>query len=143
VAADGADSSPARLRDCPGFGRLWTAATISGFGSYVTTLAIQVLIVVTLHEGATGVGLVSSTRWLPYLLFGLVAGVLVERSPRRPLLIATDLGRGLLLIAVPLLALTHKLSLVVLMAFMAVFGLLSLLGDAAFQSFLPRLAPTC
>ncbi|MGH3856586.1 MAG: MFS transporter [Pseudonocardiaceae bacterium] len=141
MAADGANSSPARLRDCPGFGRLWTAATISGFGSYVTTLAIQVLIVVTLHEGATGVGLVSSTRWLPYLLFGLVAGVLVERSPRRPLLIATDLGRGLLLIAVPLLALTHQLSLVVLMAFMAVFGLLSLLGDAAFQSFLPRLVP--
>jgi hypothetical protein len=62
------------------------------------------LIVVTLDEGAGGVGLVSSARWLPYLLFGLLAGVLIERSRRRPLLVATDLGRGLLLIAVPLLA---------------------------------------
>jgi MFS family permease len=121
---------------------LWAAVTISGFGTYVTSLAIQVLIVVTLHEGAAGVGLVSSARWLPYLLFGLVAGVLIERSRRRPLLIATDVGRGLLLIAVPLLALAHRLSLPVLMGFMAVFGLLSLVGDAASQSFLPRVVPS-
>lgn len=141
MVGGGVDNSPGRLRECPGFGRVWTAATISGFGSYVTTLAIQVLIVVTLHEGAGGVGLVSSARWLPYLLFGLLAGVLIERARRRPLLIATDLGRGLLLIAVPLLALAHRLSLPVLMGFMALFGLMSLVGDAAAQSFLPRMIP--
>jgi MFS family permease len=72
-------------------------------------------------------------------LFGLVAGVLVEHSRRRPLLIVTDLVRGLLLIVVPVLALIHHLSLVVLMLFMAAFGLMSLLNDAASQSFLPRL----
>jgi MFS family permease len=53
----------------------------------------------------------------------------------------TDLGRGVLLTAIPVLALTHRLSIPVLMVFMAVFGLLSLLNDAAFQSFLPRLVP--
>jgi hypothetical protein len=58
-----------RLRDRPGFLAFWAAATVSGFGSHVTTLAVQV-VVVTLHEGATGVGLVSSARWLPYLLVG-------------------------------------------------------------------------
>lgn len=135
------DRGPPRLRDCPGFGRVWAAATVSGFGSYVTTLAIQVLVVVTLHEGAAGVGLVSAARWLPYLLFGLVGGVLIERSRRRPVLVATEFGLGLLLVAVPLLAWANQLSLTVLMALMAVFGLLSLLGDAAAQSFLPRLVP--
>lgn len=130
-----------RLRRCPGFLRFWTASTVSGFGTPVTTLAIQVLIVLTLDEGAAAVGLVNGARWLPYLLFGLVAGVLVDRSRRRPLLVATDIGRGLLLIAVPVLALTHQLSVGVLMGFMAVFGLMSLLHDAAFQSFLPRLVP--
>jgi MFS family permease len=134
--------SPQRLRDCPGFVRFWTAATVSGFGTYVTTLAIQVLVVVTLNEGAGGVGLVNSARWLPYLLFGLVAGVLVDRCRRRPLLITTDLGRGLLLIAVPALALTHHLTLIVLMMFMVVFGLMSLVNDAAAQSFTPRLVPS-
>lgn len=141
MSVGGEDSLPRRLRDCHGFGLMWTAGTVSGFGTYVTTLAIHVLVVVTLHEGAAGVGLVSSARWLPYLLFGLLAGVLVDRSRRRPLLIATDLGRGLVLTAVPVLALTHQLSLVVLVTFMAVFGLMSLLNDGAFQSFLPRLVP--
>jgi MFS family permease len=135
------EGSAGRLRDCPGFARFWTASTVSGFGTYVTTLAIQVLIVLTLHEGAAGVGLVNAARWLPYLLFGLVAGVFVDRSRRRPLLVTTDIGRGLLLIGIPALALTHRLSVPVLMVFMAIFGLLSLLNDAAFQSFLPRLVP--
>lgn len=130
-----------RLRDCPGFLRFWTAATVSGFGTYVTTLAIQVLVVVTLHQGAAGVGLVSAARWLPYLLFGLVIGVLVDRSHRRPLLVATDLIRAGLLVAVPALAVTGHLTIVVLMAFMVVFGLTSLINDAASQSFVPRLVP--
>lgn len=138
----GGEGARERLRDRAGFLRFWTAAAVSGLGTYVTTLAVQVLIVLTLHQGAAGVGLVNAARWLPYLLFGLVAGVLVDRSRRRPLLVTTDLGRGLLLIAVPVLALTHRLSIAVLMVFMAVFGLMSLLNDAASQSLLPRLVPT-
>lgn len=133
--------SAERLRDRTGFVWFWTAATVSGFGTYVTTLAIQVLVVVTLHEGAAGVGLVSAARWLPYLLFGLVVGVLIDRSRRRPLLITTDMVRGVLLIAIPVLAVTHHLSIIVLMSFMAVFGLMSLVNDSAAQSFLPRLVP--
>jgi len=130
-----------RLRDIRGFLTFWTASTVSGFGSYVTALAIQVLVVITLHQGAFGVGVVNASRWLPYLLFGLVAGVLVDRSRRRPLLVTTDLVRGALLVAVPLLALTHHLTIGVLTAFMVVFGLMSLFHDAAAQSFLPRLVP--
>jgi MFS family permease len=131
-----------RLRDCPGFVRFWTAATVSGFGTYVTALAIQVLVVVTLHQGAAGVGLVSAARWLPYLLLGLVIGVLVDRSRRRPLLVITDLVRAGLLVAVPLLAVSGHLTIVVLMAFMMIFGLASLINDAASQSILPRLVPS-
>jgi MFS family permease len=130
-----------RLRDYPGLLRFWMASTVSDFGTYITTIAIQVIVVLRLHAGAAGVGLVSAARWLPYLLFGLVAGVLVDRSRRRPLLVITDLFRGLLLVAVPVLAMIHHLSLVVLMLFMAAFGLMSLLNDAASQSFLPRLVP--
>lgn len=130
-----------RLRDRPGFLAFWTAATVSGFGTYVTTLAIQVLIVVTLHQGAAGVGLVNAARWLPYLLFGLIVGALVDRSRRRPLLVTTDLVRAGLLVGIPVLALTHRLTIVVLMAFMVVFGLMSLVNDAASQSLVPRLVP--
>ena len=125
----------------PGFAPFWTAFTVSSFGNCITTLAIQVLVVLTLHEGAGGVGLLQAALWLPYLLFGVVAGVLVDRAQRRPLLIATDLARGVLLVAVPVLATTHDLTLTTLLIFMAIFGLLSLVNDAAAQSFLPRLVP--
>jgi len=56
------------LRSCPGFGPFWAAATVSSFGTYVTTLAVQVLVVLTLGGGAAEVGLVSAGRRLPYLL---------------------------------------------------------------------------
>ncbi len=130
-----------RLRDRPGFRGFWAAATVSAFGSYVTTLAVQVVVVVTLHEGATAVGLVSSARWLPYLLVGLLVGVLVDRSRRRGLLVGADLGRAALLTAIPVLAVTGHLSIALLMVVMAGFGLLSLVHDAASQSLVPRLVP--
>lgn len=130
-----------RLREQHDFRLFWTAETVSGFGSYVTTLAIQVLVVVTLHESAAGVGLVNAARFLPYLVLGLVVGVLVDRVRRRPVLVATDLGRGLLLVAIPLLALADQLTLGLLVVFMVAFGTLSLLNDSASQSFVPRLVP--
>lgn len=130
-----------RLGDQPGFGRFWAASTVSQFGTYVTTLALQVLIVVDLDGSATDVGLVGSARWLPYLVFGLLAGVLADRLRRRPVLVATDLGRAVLLGLIPLLAWGEQLTIPVLMAFMIAFGLLSLMNDAAHQSFLPQLVP--
>ncbi len=129
------------LRDRTGFGSFWAASTVSAFGSYVTTLAVQVLVVVTLHGSAGQVGLVNAAGWLPYLLFGVLTGVLVDRVRRRPLLVATDLARGVLLLAIPVLAVTHQLRLGVLIAVLVVFGTLSLVNDAAFQSFVPRLVP--
>ncbi|MBA3523092.1 MAG: MFS transporter [Geodermatophilaceae bacterium] len=133
--------SRARLGDAPGFWTTWTAATVSGFGSYVTSLAVGVLVVITLDGGATEVGLVNAARWLPYLLLGLVAGVVVDRVRRRPLLVTADLGRGVLLLCIPLLASIDRLHIGWLLIVMTVFGLLSLIHDAAFQAFVPRLVP--
>lgn len=130
-----------RLRDDRGFRLFWAASTVSDFGSYVTTLAIQVLVVTTLAGSATDVGLVNAARWLPYLLLGIVVGALADRVRRKPLLVGTDLARGVLLCAVPLLAWPDLLSIPLLIALMAAFGLLSLVNDAAHQSFLPRLLP--
>ncbi len=125
----------------PGFARFWVAETVSGFGTYVTTIALQVLVVLTLDGTAADVGLVNAARWLPYVVLGLVVGALVDRHRRQPVLVVTDLGRGLLLTAIPLLWWLGGLSLPVLMAVMVTFGTLALLNDAASQSFLPRLVP--
>lgn len=124
-----------------GFLSFWAAETVSGFGTYVTTIVLQVLVVLTLSGTATDVGLLNASRWLPYLLLGLVVGALVDRRRRKPILVATDLGRGILLGMIPLLWLLGWLTLPVLLAFVAGFGALSLLNDASSMSFLPRLVP--
>lgn len=130
-----------RLRHRPAFVRFWAASTISDFGTYVTTLALQVLVVTTLAGTVTDVGVVNAARWLPYLVLGLVAGVVADRMRRRPLLVGTDLARAVLLGVIPLLALTGVLTVPLLAAVMVAFGTLSLFNDAAHQSFLPRLVP--
>jgi MFS family permease len=137
----GAPRTAERLRDSAGFRPFWAAATVSSFGTYVTTLAIQVLVVLTLGGGAAQVGLVSAARWLPYPILGVFAGVFIDRTRRRPVLVTTDFVRCVLLVAIPALATTHHLTLAVLVVFMMVFGLASLANDAASQSFLPRLVP--
>jgi len=124
-----------------GFRRFWVASTVSAFGTYVTTVALQVLVVDDLGGSATDVGLVNAARWAPYLLVGLLVGVLTDRLRRRPVLVATDLGRAVVLAGIPLLAALDRLSLPALLALVATLGLLSLGNDAAHQSFLPRLVP--
>lgn len=99
------------------------------------------LVLVTLGASATELGVVNAARWVPYLVLGLVLGAVVDRWRRRPLLITTDLVRGLLLGSVPLLWWAGALDVPVLAGFMVVLGLASLLNDAASQSFLPRLVP--
>jgi len=125
----------------PGYVRFWIASTVSDFGTYVTTIAIGVIVVLRLDGGSTEVGLVSAARWLPYLLLGLLAGAWLDRRRRKPILVAGDLGRALILASISILGLAGWLTLPLLAALMFLFGMLSLLCDAAFQSFIPQLVP--
>lgn len=125
----------------PGFLSFWTAETVSSFGTQITTLALQVLVVTTLSGTASDVGLVNAARWLPYLLFGLFLGALIDRQRRKPILVATDFARAVALGAIPALWLLGWLTLPAVMAFAALLGALTLFNDAASQSFVPRLAP--
>jgi MFS family permease len=124
----------------PGFTRFWTASTVSGFGTPVTVLAVQILVVVDLGATATEVGLVRAAQWLPYLAFGLLAGALVDRLRRRlRVLWLCDLGRAVTLLTIPMLHAAGLLHIVSLVAVLLIFGLLSVVNDAAAQSALPRL----
>lgn len=125
----------------PGFADLWTADTVSGFGTYITTMSLQVLVVLTLGGTAADVGLLNAARWLPYLVLGLFAGAIVDRMRRRPIMIGTDLGCAALLALIPLLWWLGALNLLVLCVIVAGLGLLTLFGGAASMSFLPRLVP--
>ena len=107
----------------------WLASTISYFGTYITTLALQVLVVVNLEGSTVDVGWINSSRWSPYVLLGLVAGVIIDRVSRRNILVLTDLGRGILLVAICLLALFDEINVGILMIIMILFGAMSLFND--------------
>jgi len=118
---------------------LWRANAVSAFGTYITLLALQTLVVLTLDGSAAEVGWLNSARWLPYLLVGVVVGALVDRHPRRPILIITDLVQAGLLAAIPLLWWVNLLTFPALLVIVMVYGTASVINGAAAMSFLPRL----
>lgn len=120
------------------FRRVWTAGAVSGLGSEIGELAVPVLAVVTLAASAAELSLVRAALLVPYLLLTLWLGVIVDRRARRPLLVAADLGRGLLLAVVCGLALTGWLSIPLLVAAAALLGSLAVLSTLAEFSFVPQ-----
>lgn len=125
----------------PEFRWFWAGETVSSFGSYVTLLALQTLVVLTLDGTAQDVGWLNSSRWLPYLVLGLVVGAWVDRWPRRPVMVGTDVVRAALLCAIPVARWADMLTLPLLLAVVCLFGAVSVVNDAASQSFIPRLVP--
>ncbi|MCW2764970.1 MAG: putative major facilitator superfamily transporter [Nocardioides sp.] len=123
------------------FGRFWWGEAVSGLGSAITSLALQTLLLITLHGGAAQVGWLNSARWLPYLLLGLVVGALVDRVRRRPVMIITDVARAALLGLIPLAWAFGVLTFPLLLIVILLFGTASLVNDAASMSFVPRLVP--
>jgi MFS family permease len=97
----------------------WAGETVSGFGSWITMIALQVIVVDHLHAGTVGLDWLNASRWLPYLLFGLVLGALIDRVRRRPVMIGTDLVRAILLCAIPALWFADLLDLGVLVLLVA------------------------
>lgn len=127
-----------KLRHNGPFVRFWLASTVSDFGTYITTVALSVLILEVLDGTAFDQGLVNAARWAPYLIFGLFAGIWVDRFRRRTVLIVGDFGRGLALATLCSLGAFGILRIPTVMILMFGFGTLGLMSDAAHQSFLPQ-----
>lgn len=129
---------PPLLRN-PDFLKFWAAHAISQVGTQVTALALPLLAAVTLGASSFEVGLLAAAGWLPFLLAGLPAGVWADRVRRRPLLIATDLGRAVLLSIIPLAAWQGWLSMPVLYAVALSAGTFTVFFDVAYLSYVPTL----
>jgi MFS family permease len=121
------------------FIKLWSAETISQFGSQVSGLALPFVAIVVLHVSAFEVAALGTIEFLPFILFSLPAGVWVDRLRRRPILIVGDLGRGALLVSVPIAYALDVLTIWQLYAVGFLVGTLTVFFDVAYQSYLPSL----
>lgn len=121
------------------FTKLWTAQTVSKFGTHITGAAMAATAVLVLEATPAQMGLLGAFEGLPVLLISLFAGVWVDRLRRKPILITADLGRAILLLSIPIAALLGRLSMEQLYLTAGLVGALSVLYNVADQSYLPAL----
>jgi MFS family permease len=122
-----------------GFLHLWGAQAASAFGTRIGREAIALSAVILLGSGPLDLAWLNLAMSLPYLLFGLAAGILIDRVRRRPLLIATDLMRAGLLMTIPVAAWLGAFSLPHLLAAVFLVMTCTLIFDAAHQAYVPIL----
>ena len=119
------------------FMRLWAAAGISAAGSQVTLLALPLTAILVLHATPFEVAALSMAVTVPNLALGIAAGAWLDRVRRRPVMVAADLGRAVVLSSVPLTYAFGAVSLPQLYAVALVSGSLTVLFEIASQAYLP------
>jgi MFS family permease len=130
--------APRLTRDVA-FRRLWTAQGISVFGSEISAFAVPLLAVLVLDASAFEIGLLAAAAFLPFVLIGLPTGVWVDRRTRRPILVAADLVRAVLLATIPIAGLSGTLSMAQLLVVSLGTGLATVFFDTAYQAYLPSI----
>ena len=118
---------------------LWSGQAVSELGSAVTLLAVPLIAVVLLHASTFSVGLLATASTLPFLIIALPAGLVVDRLAKRPMLIACDASRLVVIGSVPVAAAAGVLTMAQLFVVALVAGILTVFFDVAYQSYLPAL----
>jgi MFS family permease len=121
------------------FMKLWSAETISQFGTQVSQLALPFIAITILDASAFAVAALATVEFLPFLLFTLPAGVWVDRLRRRMILIVSDYGRAALLFSVPVAYAFDALTLAQLFVVGFLVGTFTVFFDVSYQSYLPSL----
>ena len=112
---------------------------MSELGSVVTRTAVPLLALLVLGAGPTQMALLVVAGSLAILLVGFLAGAWVDRLRRRPILIATDAVRSLLLLSIPIAYAAGVLRIEQLYVVTFVEGALGALFNAAYPAYVPSL----
>lgn len=117
--------------------RIAVASIASATGSRLSQFALPFL-ALSLTQSPLWAGLLSAAQLLPYLLFSLPAGVWVDRSDRKRLLVWCDLLRAGVLVTLPLAYLSGALTIPHLLIAVFVVGTCTLLFETAELAALPQ-----
>jgi len=112
---------------------------VTEIGSRISREGLPVTAILSLGTGALGVSMMAAATQLPGLLLSAHAGALTDRMRRRPLLIAMDLARFLLLLSVPALSFMHRLALWHLVLVSLLIAGIGFAYQIADQAYLPAL----
>jgi MFS family permease len=119
---------------------LWTGQVVSTIGTRVSGLAYP-LIVLAITGSAAQAGLVAAAQTAPFLIWFLPAGALVDRWPRKRIMLAADAGRAVALASVAVAVLLGRITLGHLIAVAFAEGTLYVFFLLAETAALPYVVP--
>jgi len=125
------------LRRSRDFRLLLAGQTTSQLGAQISGVAIPLLAVTTLDASPLEVGLLGAASTIPFAVIGLPAGAWLDRMRRRPVLIASDVARALLLATIPIAAWLGLLTMVQLLIVAFLVGFARVFFDVGYRSYIP------
>lgn len=134
------DASPLRALAHPSFAYLWTGQVISQLGNSVQAITLAWWVLEETGSAAV-MGAVLISAEVPYLLFLLIGGVMVDRFPRMYVMLASDVLCGLAMGLVAVLAAMDALALWHLFTLSALFGVVGAFFSPAFTATIPDIVP--
>ncbi|PBC64030.1 MFS transporter [Streptomyces sp. Tue6028] len=120
------------------FRRLWVAGLITNFGSFLTFVALPVQMK-DLTGSAVAVGALGAVELVPLVVFGLYGGALADALDKRKLILRTEVGQGLLCVALLVNASLPHPAVWPLYAVAALSSALVAVQRPALDSLLPRI----
>lgn len=138
VDAPAQPTATVRLFGSNDFFRLWMAQVVSAIGDWIGFFAI-VAIAARIGGSSSGaaIGVVMTARILPGLFLAPVAGVLLDRWDRKRVMVACDVGRGLVLLSLPFVTTVPQLVVASLL-----LEILTLMWSPAKEAEVPNLVPS-
>ena len=123
------------------FGLFWAAQGASVTGDQIREFAVPLIAITALQASATELGILGAAQWVPFLLFALPFGVIIDRRRRRRMLLLSEVGRGALTAALAVTALLGLLGIPVLLVAAVLLGTLTVVYEVGYQSAMPALVP--
>jgi MFS family permease len=120
------------------FRLFWTGQSVSSVGSWMQSVGLSWL-VLELTNSPLRLGLVSALQFGPVLLFSAVAGVVVDRTPKRRLILSTQIALMLPALALAVLAWTGWVRYWHVATLAGLIGVVNALDMPSRQSFLVEL----
>jgi MFS family permease len=121
----------------PNFRRYVSGQALSLIGTWVETVAQAILVLRLTHSGVL-LGLTTATRFAPVLLLSPYAGLVVDRLPKRRVLLITQMGLGVVSLLLGVVVLSHEVRLWQVFVLGAAFGTFSAADNPARQAFVPE-----
>ncbi|GKU79118.1 MFS transporter [Paenibacillus sp. L3-i20] len=121
------------------FYKLWLGQSISLLGTQFTVVALPLFALEVLQTSEASAALLRGIVFIPYLIFGLLAGALIDILHRKKVLLISSICQCTLLLVIFILAVTNNITFPSLIFLMFLNGFFTTFYNIAIPSFLPEI----